>query len=143
MSALKVTSHGQWLPSAGPTETRGVEVTIGIRTVSETNQREHWKARHRRRSTQRQTVKLVMLGALRTEGIKAPCIVRLTRIAPSGGLDFDNLVSSMKATRDAVADALGLDDADPRIRWEYGQARGNRKEYAVIVRVTELRGFPG
>lgn len=134
-----VRSIGQWLPSDGPTETRALEVTIGIRTVSETNQREFWAARHRRRASQRLTVKLVMLGALRTEGIKAPCHVTLTRVAPSKGLDFDNLVSSQKAIRDGVADALGLDDADPRVTWEYAQRRGLRKEFAVVIHVRELR----
>jgi hypothetical protein len=136
-----VRSIGQWLPTDGYGDSRAIEVTIGIRTVSETNQREHHMARHRRRSKQRTTTKLVMLGALRTEGIKWPCHVKLTRVAPSNGLDFDNLVSSMKAVRDGVADALGLDDADPRILWSYEQQRGNRKEFSVIVHVRELRGI--
>ncbi len=111
------------------------EVTIPVRTVSETNQREHWARRHKRRALQRKAVGLAVIGALHAEGIRAPCHVTLIRVAPSGGLDFDNLVSSLKATRDGVADALGLDDADPRIEWTYEQRRAGRREYAVVVNV--------
>lgn len=59
----------------------------------------------------------------------------MTRVAPSKGLDFDNLVSSAKACRDGIADALGVDDADARVTWHYAQRRGKPREYAVEVRV--------
>lgn len=36
-------------------------------------------------------------------------------------LDDDNLTSSFKATRDAIAASLGVADNDKRVRWEYGQ----------------------
>jgi len=139
MNATKVT--GSWhFGLDGVGDYRSVVVSIHIRTVSETNMREHHMARHRRRKAQRQAAGLVMIGALRAEGIKAPCCVQLTRVAPSNGLDGDNLVSSLKAVRDGVADALGLDDADPSITWTYRQERGNWREYAVRISVTELRG---
>lgn len=141
MNATRVTAAWQF-GIDGASDRRSVTVSIPIRTVSETNMREHHMARHRRRKGQRQTAGLVLLGALRAEGVKAPCGVLLTRVAPSGGLDGDNLVSSLKAVRDGVADALGLDDADPRITWAYEQRRGKRGEYAVIIRVSEVRGLP-
>ncbi len=36
-------------------------------------------------------------------------------------LDDDNLTSCNKGLRDAIARTLGVDDRDPRIKWEYGQ----------------------
>jgi hypothetical protein len=63
--------------------------------------------------------------------------VHLTRIAPRE-LDDDNLRGALKSTRDGVADALGIDDRDPRVRWGYGQERGKVREYAVRVEVARL-----
>lgn len=64
-----------------------------------------------------------------------PCVVTLQRVAPSSGLDDDNLRGSLKFVRDAIAKWLGLDDRDPRIEWRYGQERGQRGFYAVRVTV--------
>jgi hypothetical protein len=61
-----------------------------------------------------------------------PCDVTLTRQGPRV-LDNDNLRPALKAVRDEVASLLGLDDADPAIRWRYRQQIG---EYAVIIDVT-------
>lgn len=36
-------------------------------------------------------------------------------------LDSDNLQFALKPVRDAIANAIGCDDADARIRWQYGQ----------------------
>lgn len=115
-----------------------VTVRIPIKTVSETNQREHHMARHRRRRQQRQTVAMVMIGQLRASGIKAPCAVHLTRCAPSVGLDGDNLVSSLKAVRDGVADALGVDDGDASVTWHYEQRRSKPREWCVEIRIAKV-----
>ena len=123
------------MTAAKKLEPASFEVTIPVRTVSETNQREHWSERHKRRKTQRSTVYLVVRAQLLRHGITVPCTVTMTRIAPSSGLDFDNLVSSAKACRDGIADALGVDDADPRIEWRYQQRRGKGKEWGVDVKV--------
>lgn len=61
-------------------------------------------------------------------------VVTLTRIAP-GTLDDDNLRPAMKAVRDGVADALGVDDRDPAVHWQYAQHRGGRGQWAVVVAV--------
>lgn len=109
--------------------------TVEIRTVSETNQREHHMVRHRRRKAQRRSTFLGLLAAGRKASVDAPGVplmVRLTRIAPRG-LDTDNLGSSLKAIRDGVADWLGRDDGDPTILWEYEQRRGKPREYAVLI----------
>lgn len=64
-----------------------------------------------------------------------PCVVTLTRVAPSNGLDGDNLQGSLKACRDGVADWLKVDDRDPRVTWLYAQRRGRVKQWAVEVQV--------
>ena len=60
--------------------------------------------------------------------------MRLTRIGPRR-LDSDNLAAALKHVRDGVADALGMDDGDPRLVWLYGQRRGKPGEYAVLVEI--------
>ena len=47
----------------------------------------------------------------------------------------DNLAAALKHVRDGVADALGMDDGDPRLVWLYGQRRGRPGEYAVLVEI--------
>lgn len=60
-------------------------------------------------------------------------VVTMERESP-GKLDDDNLRSALKACRDGIADALGSDDRNPRIKWHYGQTHGKR--YAVIVAIS-------
>jgi fatty acid-binding protein DegV len=62
-----------------------------------------------------------------------PCTVTMTRVAPSEGLDDDNLRSALKAVRDQIAAWLGVDDRDPLVRWAYDQKRGAARDYAVEV----------
>lgn len=57
-------------------------------------------------------------------------VVRLVRIGKRR-MDSDGLAISFKGIRDGLADAMGLDDGDPRIDWQYGQEIG--KEYGVLV----------
>lgn len=105
-----------------------VAVRLPVRTLSEMNLRGHWSARARRMKAHRRAAfALVPVVAL-------PCVVTLTRVS-AGTLDDDNLRSALKGVRDGVADRLGCDDADPRLRFEYAQARGKRGEYAVLVAV--------
>lgn len=58
-------------------------------------------------------------------------IVTLTRVGPRT-LDTDNLAGALKGVRDGVADALGIDDGDPRITWCYDQRKGT---YGVQIDV--------
>jgi hypothetical protein len=62
-----------------------------------------------------------------------PCVVRLTRYAPRL-LDSDNCVGSLKAVRDAVAFFLQVNDADPRVVWEYDQEK-SRQGYQVKIEI--------
>ena len=46
--------------------------------------------------------------------------ITLTRCGPKL-MDSDNSVGALKSVRDGVADALSLDDGDPRLHWIYLQ----------------------
>ena len=108
-------------------------IELPIRLESESNARGHWSAKHRRATCQRGVVVL----ALRTskEPRALPCVVQLVRVAPRA-LDDDKLRGALKAVRDGVADVLGVEDNDPRITWEYAQAKPDRaRHYAVRVSI--------
>ena len=98
-------------------------ICIPLRTVSAMNVREHWRARARRVKAERAAVAMV-LGPQRQPSL--PVVVKLTRIAPSNGLDLDdNLPSAFKGVRDQIAQWLGVDDRDrATVRYEYEQERG-------------------
>jgi len=108
---------------------------LPIATGRGQNDREHYMARARRVAKEKEAVawslKMMQRPAL-------PCVVVLTRRAPSGGLDDDNLVGALKGVRDAVAEWLGVDDGDVRrIRFKYAQERAPwsvRIEFAPPVK---------
>lgn len=106
-------------------------IHIPLKTVSGMNAREHWRKRARRVKAEREAVGWVVATV---KPPKLPCTVTLTRLAPSNGLDSDNLQSSQKAVRDALAQWLGIDDKSPLVTWKYDQRRD--KEYGVVVEVS-------
>mgnify|MGYP000283041968 CR=1 FL=1 len=119
-----------------------MEVLLPIRTWSEPNLRVHWAKRARRAHKQREAARMLVRAALAPlppwNSIRAgnrKLKVWLWRIGPRE-LDSDNLAAALKAVRDGVADALGMDDGDPRLLWCYGQRRGKPGEYAIQVEIT-------
>lgn len=115
---------------------KSIMVPLALKTVSEANQRGNWRNHAPRRKSQRLTVGLVMRAHFMAAQITPPCVVMLTRIAPSSGLDDDNLRSAFKHVRDGIADALGIDDRDVRVRWDYAQRRGKPKSYGIEIAVS-------
>lgn len=118
-----------------------ITFALAIRTGRGGNDREgHWGGRAKGVKALRSETRLQFLVHVpmnfRTDmgraGPLLPCTVKLTRIAPSDGLDDDNLRGALKAARDEMAVLLGLpvtrrgqaDDRDPRVSWEYDQRRG-------------------
>ena len=106
-----------------------LRVEVPIRTVSEANQREHWTDRNRRKKSQQEATLLALHDfqvsssletMTRVDFVGEGVDVHLTRYA-SRALDSDNLVGSMKHVRDAIAYWLGIDDGDPRVRYQVGQ----------------------
>ena len=112
-------------------------IRLPLRTVSEANGRGHWAPKAKRVKRQRAWaygMSRSVLDPVRRWFV--PVAVKLTRVAPRS-LDGDNLQGALKAVRAGVADALGIDDGDPSITWSYAQQKGNPREYAVIVEVSD------
>lgn len=86
------------------------------------NAREHHLVRARRVKREREEIRWRLIAYARPQ---TPCAVTLTRIAPSSGLDDDNLASALKSIRDAFAQWIGVDDKHRDIvRYCYAQQRG-------------------
>ena len=101
-----------------------ITFTIDGHLPSRANQRGHWRKWAGVWKAQRTAAFEHTVTALMThEAHELPLVVTLTRVS-ARYLDDDNLATAFKSTRDGIADALGLDDRDPRIRWEYAQEKG-------------------
>lgn len=97
-------------------------ITVPLRTGRGMNAREHWRQRHKRVKHEIAAVGWVLKGV---EKPRVPCSVLITRVAPSGGLDDDNLVGSLKSVRDCIAEWIGVDDRERmQVRYRYAQVRG-------------------
>ena len=69
-------------------------------------------------------------------------VVHLIRRAPRQ-LDSDNLEGALKAVRDGIAQALGIDDRSPAVRYVVSQARGPRHEEYLLAELYFEPGEPG
>jgi hypothetical protein len=119
-------------PISALTPTVSHPIILPLRTVSGMNAREHPMTRSRRVKAERATVAWYLAWAFAKRRPPLPVTIRLTRYAPSRGLDSDNLQSSLKAVRDAIAQWLGINDADEsQARYAYAQARA--AIYAVRI----------
>lgn len=68
------------------------------------------------------------------KGSMEPCCRVLLISCRHRELDDDSNCYSLKPLRDAIAASFGIDDADARIRFEYGQVI-TKGEQGVIVRI--------
>jgi hypothetical protein len=116
------------------------------------NDREHWAAKARR--VKRERTRLTTELWLRFRGLMfgdpsefrarcgaGPWLVTLTRLAPSAGLDDDNLAGSFKAVRDELAAWLGVDDGNQhRVRWLYAQRHA---PWGIELRIEDRDGPTG
>lgn len=110
----------------------------GLKTVSESNAHEHWRARQKRAKAQRASARWHTLAEFLKQlgGDYAPLLpatVTLTRLGPRK-LDSDNAAGAMKHVRDGIADAIGVDDGDERYDWQYKQEKS--KTYGVRIEIT-------
>lgn len=114
----------------------GVTVNIpSLRTMSEQNEREHWRTRAARTKHQKEVVSLALNTAHDAiRNLELPLVVTLTRVAPSNGLDSDNVVGSQKHVRDAVAKVIGVDDKSKMVEWQVQQKKG---PWAVDIYIEE------
>ena len=107
-----------------------IAVTLPIHIVSEANAREHWRIVAKRKASHREIARTMLQKYARPN--PQPITVVLTRIGKKT-LDDDNLQSGFKATRDGVADWLGIDDGSLLLTWRYAQEKG--KQYSAHVAV--------
>ena len=91
----------------------------------------HWRRITKIKNEQKLAV-AVVLGDARVEIPPPPYLIRITRIGPRK-LDGDNLHSSAKYVRDAIAAKIGIDDGSDQYVWEYAQRIG---PYGVDVEIT-------
>ncbi len=98
-------------------------VELPIRLVSESNARSRW-ARVKRTTSAREFVQLALAakyGPFPANGL--PVVVLVTRVGPNAMDAHDNLRVACKALVDGIAKHLGVDDADPRVTWQYAQVK--------------------
>ena len=100
-----------------------LRVEVGARLVSEANARGSWHAGASRAKNHRAMAFRAMAGTNLAPVGAGPLVIVLTRIGPRR-LDDDNAARSIKAVRDGVADALGLDDGHESLTWLVQQERG-------------------
>lgn len=111
-----------------------IEFTVPIRTVSEANDRSHWRVKNARKQAQQEEVAIAMHNALLRNKVELPCVVTLTRYGQNA-LDSDNLSGSFKGCRDMIAQKLGVDDGDvSKVQFEYAQV-SNGRNYFVRVEI--------
>lgn len=100
------------------------------------NQKEHWRKIYSRNKSHHRRIKQMFLVA--NKKISLPCKVILTRYGMRE-FDYDNLVYSFKAIRDAISDQLipgraaGQADSDKRIQWDYKQQLGQKKGINIKI----------
>ena len=111
-------------------------LVLPIKTIAHTNERGHWRARARRVKAEREMTRIAWLSAGRLTP-SWPAVVTITRLAPRPLDRGDNLPSASKAIRDELVACWGLgDDGGDEVRWEYEQARGGVREYAVRIEIS-------
>ncbi len=113
-----------------------VTVELPLYLRGSQNAREHWAKRSRRVKHERQTTALLVRSFFRPiEAIPEKPVITITRYGSVLIRDNDNLSAACKAVRDGIADALGIDDGDPRITWRYEQGRSRRGQERVEVTI--------
>lgn len=104
-------------------------VWLPVKTVNESNgSHGHWSTKAKRRRQQRR------MAFMLCPAVALPVTVLMTRHS-AGTLDDDGLRSALKSVRDGIADRFGIADNDPRITFEYAQAKCARGEFGVQVLV--------
>lgn len=127
-------------PKPPPAAVQRLTFEIPVKTVSETNTREHWALKAKRAKGQRQAARL--FSAQWTNQLPPqPWRIELGRYGVRR-LDTGNLAASMKHVQDGLCDALGIDDGDEAHRWQYGQQQRKKAGggYGVWVSIETLNG---
>lgn len=113
-----------------------IHLWLPLKTVSALNMREHWAIKARRTKHHRSMSKRKMKDYLREAGNVdfAGSVITLTRYGKRK-LDDDNLRGALKAVRDGIADAIGIDDGDASVRYEYAQCTDSECGVSALAEV--------
>lgn len=110
--------------------------TIEAKLPSTSNLREHHQARAKRvaagRAAAFRSVPAVIRSVFALPMQPSGLVVLMVRQAPRL-LDSDNLAACMKAHRDGIADAMGINDRDKRVQWECEQEKCNIPSLRIYV----------
>jgi hypothetical protein len=121
-----------WIDARDPVSTQVLPVRLRSRANEAIASLRGRRGQASRSKTQRGAARMALAQSRLEPGGRA--IVRLVRISPRE-LDGDNLAAALKAVRDGVADALGVNDRDPRVTWLPDWERGAPRQHAVRVEV--------
>jgi hypothetical protein len=110
-----------------------ISFELPLTTPSLANARMHWARKAKLVKSQRWTAGIITRSKLEQVRESPPFVVMLVRVAPRE-LDDDNLRGALKGVRDGIADAFGINDRDPMVKWDYGQEK--RTKAPAGVRIT-------
>ena len=95
-----------------------IEFDLAVRTRSLTNTRGHWGKKAQDAKRQRWMVAMAWRAhGGRPLGEDETAVVTFTRRSAQL-LDSDNIHTAFKALRDGIAACFGVDDRDPRVKWD-------------------------
>ena len=131
-STARVSSWGGW----------SITLTLNTSVVSCANRRDHWTTARRRAELQCEALRKALAGSgLENHVCPLPVVVTWVRIGRQM-LDDDNLASSFKALRDALAKWLQCDDGDTSAAsWATTQRTGGEPGVEVTIR-NRVEGNP-
>lgn len=76
---------------------------------------------------------LVRKSPRKSKSTRGTCLVVSLIACRRRVLDGDNAIGGFKVLRDAIASRLGVDDADPVVRWEYGQIETQGQQGTIVL----------
>lgn len=126
----EVTAKPRKSPPPAPLPSRTVEsmlieITIPIVVTTVANAKGFWWGRNKTARAQQAIVLQYVEPLAPLLRRCLPIDVTMTRVSSRGRLmDDDNLTGAFKHVRDQIARCIGIDDADPRIKFTTQQIRG-------------------
>lgn len=110
-----------------------------IKTVSEANQSEHWRTKHKRKKQQQEDFSWLWRAATQFDDktkFTFPATITFTRYSCKE-MDADNLAGAFKHVQDQLARELGIDDGDGSVKWKYEQVRIPKREHYFTVEIED------
>lgn len=100
-----------------------LDIILPLYLPSASNLREHWGARAKRAKAHRQEAFAEVRKVAPKLTPRLSAEIRLTRIARRELDAHDNLRTCFKGVIDGIADALGVDDRNPRLSFSFAQEK--------------------